>query len=236
MTIDKRRNFSSGERRYIFRKYNGICQMCGLVMSIRDKWEVDHIIPHNKEGETSIRNAQLLCRVCNQEKSNKNMSLNDWNVPLRNWQLRAVQRFTELYETYKGSDDPARRSMLLNAFPGAGKTLYSIRIIHDWLSRNHSKPPFVLVLVPKGPLTEQFGKDAGQFGIRLSYQFDARKKHKGYKRGIHGLVLTYSRTDYHRDWLKSFAERYALLVVMDEVHHVAGLHATKEESKAWVTL
>ena len=91
----------------------------------------------------------------------------------------------------------------------------------------------MLVLVPKRSLAEQFSKDAGKLGIRLSYLFDAKLEHEGYKKGIHGLVLTYSRTDYHRGWVKTFAERYSLLVVMDECHHVAGLHPTKHELKPW---
>ncbi len=46
------------------------CKLCGQKILDIDDAQVDHIIPYSKGGQTTIENAQLTHRYCNQHKSN----------------------------------------------------------------------------------------------------------------------------------------------------------------------
>jgi len=78
LTKDERRAFNEAERISIYRRDNGLCQMClaegkpereSLVSW--SEYQADHVIPHSKGGSTSLENAQLLCGYHNQQKSNR---------------------------------------------------------------------------------------------------------------------------------------------------------------------
>lgn len=76
ITKDEQRAFSEAERIAIYRRDNGLCQMClaegkperEAVVSWSE-YEADHVIPHSKGGQTEIFNGQVLCRVHNRRKS-----------------------------------------------------------------------------------------------------------------------------------------------------------------------
>lgn len=60
----------------IFNKYKSskgqyICNICGKTSNIKALFQIDHIKPMAKGGLTVIENLQLLCRKCNQMKSDK---------------------------------------------------------------------------------------------------------------------------------------------------------------------
>jgi hypothetical protein len=75
LTKDERRAFSEAERIQIFRRDNGLCQIC-LAEGKPEKeaqvpwseYQADHVIPHAKGGQTVVENAQVLCRYHNQQK------------------------------------------------------------------------------------------------------------------------------------------------------------------------
>lgn len=64
---DPKRNFDEIQRKIIYRKFDGICQMCGKHCEWED-YEADHIIPWNRGGQTCIENGQVLCASCNSKK------------------------------------------------------------------------------------------------------------------------------------------------------------------------
>ena len=64
---DPKRNFDEIQRKIIYRKFDGICQMCGKHCEWED-YEADHIIPWYRGGQTCIENGQVLCASCNSEK------------------------------------------------------------------------------------------------------------------------------------------------------------------------
>jgi HAMP domain-containing protein len=53
-------------QRFIWQRDGGRCVRCGS----QERLEFDHIIPVSRGGATTERNLQLLCEVCNREKSN----------------------------------------------------------------------------------------------------------------------------------------------------------------------
>lgn len=78
LTKDERRAFSEADRIRIYRKGNGLCQMCieegKPEKDCRVTWkefQADHVVPHSKGGRTIIDNAQVLCRYHNAQKGAK---------------------------------------------------------------------------------------------------------------------------------------------------------------------
>jgi len=72
---DSQRVFNPIQRIMIYRRDNGLCQMCledGLpeeeAKIAWSDYEADHIVPHAKGGQTNLDNAQLLCSTHNKQK------------------------------------------------------------------------------------------------------------------------------------------------------------------------
>lgn len=76
LTKDERRAFSEAQRIQIYRRDNGLCQMCleegkpeREALVPWTEYQADHVIPHSRGGQTVVENAQVLCRYHNQQKS-----------------------------------------------------------------------------------------------------------------------------------------------------------------------
>jgi hypothetical protein len=74
-TLDNKRLFNEAEKIKIYRRDKGLCQAC-LAEGKPEKeaqvswsdYQADHIFPHAKGGQTSIDNAQVLCKYHNVRK------------------------------------------------------------------------------------------------------------------------------------------------------------------------
>lgn len=64
---DHKRIFSDEQRFAVLLRDDGKCQRCGV--SVKDDYEIDHIIAYSNGGRTNLNNAQLLCTPCNRKKS-----------------------------------------------------------------------------------------------------------------------------------------------------------------------
>lgn len=62
------RSFSAAQKRVVYEKQNGKCNVCNKPFNI-DEMEADHIIAWVNGGKTEIENCQLLCMADNREKS-----------------------------------------------------------------------------------------------------------------------------------------------------------------------
>ena len=72
------------ELRYkALKKSDGRCQLCGARQTAENPLQVDHIKPRSKHPELALTlsNLQVLCRDCNQGKSNTDET--DWRKPQR---------------------------------------------------------------------------------------------------------------------------------------------------------
>jgi len=63
----KREYINEKVRSEVWRRDHGKCAICDS----KNNLQFDHIIPISKGGATTATNLQLLCRTCNQKKSNK---------------------------------------------------------------------------------------------------------------------------------------------------------------------
>lgn len=68
-TKRKRKNYSKEERKIIYDKAKGRCELCGQKLLFQDM-TLDHIIPLSMGGADEMDNLQSACYVCNQFKSN----------------------------------------------------------------------------------------------------------------------------------------------------------------------
>ena len=64
------REFDEKMKRKAFEKQKGICPVCKNKFSF-EEMEGDHIIPWSRGGKTTMENLQMLCRYCNNTKSDK---------------------------------------------------------------------------------------------------------------------------------------------------------------------
>ena len=64
-------SFSDTVRKEILKRANGKCELCGF----KGKIEIDHFIPKEKGGESTLSNANALCCRCNDRKCNKDPQL-----------------------------------------------------------------------------------------------------------------------------------------------------------------
>lgn len=65
----KRKQYSESQRKIIYKKSCGRCQLCGRKIRFEDM-TVDHIIPLDSGGSNDIDNAQATCIACNRFKAN----------------------------------------------------------------------------------------------------------------------------------------------------------------------
>lgn len=65
----KRKQYSENQRKIIYQRADGRCQLCGRKIEFNDM-TVDHIIPISKGGSNDMDNTEATCFPCNQFKSN----------------------------------------------------------------------------------------------------------------------------------------------------------------------
>ena len=64
------RTFSESQKRRAYEKQEHKCAICGEVFDLKDM-DGDHIVPWSQGGRTVDENLQMLCKKCNNEKSDK---------------------------------------------------------------------------------------------------------------------------------------------------------------------
>ena len=69
------RVFKPNEKMSAYEKQKHVCPSCMKKWGF-DQMDGDHIVPWSKGGKTEPQNLQMLCKRCNQEKSNKPFDVN----------------------------------------------------------------------------------------------------------------------------------------------------------------
>lgn len=198
------RRFSRRQRRIAAIVAAGRCTLCGTPLP--ENFHVDHRLPAVRGGATTLANAQATCPACNLKKG-KTMT-----IQLRPWQREAHdQAIRWLVEA--ASD----RHFLINAAPGAGKTLATCAIAQTLIAMNEIDR--VVVIAPRTEVVNQWATDFRTVTGRHM------NKATGADRELQSMGLdvcaTWSAISGLLDAFQAMCRAQRVLVVCDEHHHAA---------------
>ncbi|WP_370961234.1 DEAD/DEAH box helicase [Amycolatopsis sp. cg9] len=125
--------------------------------------------------------------------------------PLRAWQRRALTK----YLTRKPKD------FLAVATPGAGKTVFGLRIAAELLSDRTIEA--VTIVTPTEHLKHQWAASAAAAGIQIDSNF--RNTTGVTSSDYNGVALTYAQVAAHPTLHRVRTENRKTLVILDEIHH-----------------
>ena len=129
-----RRRFSQRQRDILRLIAGNQCQQCGEPLK---QFHADHRHPYSKGGRTFINNGQALCPTCNLRKGNRMAE-----IQLRPWQSDATRKALSWLQSDEGS-----KHFLINAAPGAGKTICASVIAKELLKTKSIER--VIVIAPR---------------------------------------------------------------------------------------
>ncbi len=125
--------------------------------------------------------------------------------PLRAWQRRALTK----YLTRNPKD------FLAVATPGAGKTVFGLRIAAELLSDRTIDA--VTIVTPTEHLKHQWAGAAASAGIAIDSNF--RNSDGAVSPDFRGVALTYAQVAAHPTLHRVRTENRKTLVILDEIHH-----------------
>jgi superfamily II DNA or RNA helicase len=207
-----RRFFSKRQRFILSFLSGGRCRSCGKKLD--RSFHGDHVVPYSKDGPTILNNGQALCADCNLRKGNSTMEL-------RRWQAEALQQ--ALNWLVERAED---RHFLINAAPGAGKTIAACTIADQLFHRQLIDR--VIVIAPRVEVVNQWAKD---------FKF-VTGRHMGKVTGIEpddidvDVCATWNAVQGLADAFHTACSKERVLVICDEHHHAAVEAAWGESADA----
>jgi superfamily II DNA or RNA helicase len=138
------RIFSLIQRRILIFKSAGRCARCNKRLA--GAFHADHIVPWSKGGRTLINNGQALCEKCNLQKGSK------MGLKLRDWQEKAISKAIKWLVVTKTD-----KHFLINAAPGAGKTIASCELTRRLIELGEVER--VIVIAPRREVVRQWADD-----------------------------------------------------------------------------
>lgn len=198
-----KRYFSKRQRRILAWCSGGKCERCGIEIS--NEFHADHIVPFSRGGPTVLRNGQALCKECNLKKGSTVINLRPWQkevlIKSLNWLLE------------KRED----RHFLINAAPGAGKTIAACAIAQALFDRDEIDR--VIVIAPRREVVNQWAKDfqqvTGRFMARVTGS-DGEVDQLGTD-----ICATWAACQGLQDAFQALCRAQRTLVICDEHHHAA---------------
>lgn len=195
-----RRFFSARQRLILALVSGGRCKGCGK--RLRGDFQGDHIHPFAAGGATILSNGQALCPACNQAKGSKQMIL-------RPWQEQAL-----LKAMHWLIDQGVDKHFLINAAPGAGKTIAACTIAKQLIADGHVDR--VVVIAPRVEVVKQWGRDfhkvTGRFMGKVSGAGEDIET---------DVCATWAAVESLQDGFQAVCQASRVLVICDEHHHAA---------------
>lgn len=208
-----------------------VCNHCERAIPI-DLMHGDHIVPWSQGGRTELSNCQALCPSCNLRKGSKPdvdarerfevPHLNPGTAELRKWQGEAMTVI---------EGEILRRPVLVEACPGAGKTLFGLTLAYRLMALGEIAR--LLIVVPTRSIADGWAaaasvRDSVAPTIPLRTSADWRAIDpidlgalRGDTPSWMGAVLTYQSLALMPDMYLAHATEpgHRTLVIFDEVHH-----------------
>jgi len=132
--------------------------------------------------------------------------------PLRAWQRRALTK----YLTQRPKD------FLAVATPGAGKTVFGLRVAAELLSDRTVEA--ITIVTPTEHLKHQWAASAAHAGIAIDSNF--RNTTGVTSSDYQGVAVTYAQVAAHPNLHRVRTENRKTLVILDEIHHAG-------DAKSW---
>lgn len=194
------RSFSVRQRLILALVAGGRCARCGERLGA--SFHADHRIPFSKSGATVLLNGQALCARCNLQKGAKVMQL-------RPWQSQALQKCLK-WLVEKGED----KHFLINAAPGAGKTIAACTIAKSLVELGEIDR--VVVIAPRVEVVRQWARDfhsvVGRFMGKVTGSDDQIEI---------DVCATWAAVQGLQDAFQAVCQNSRVLVICDEHHHAA---------------
>jgi len=218
------RQFGPAQRMAMLLRSGGKCELCGVAIEL-STFHADHITPWSKGGQTTLSNAQALCRSCNLSKSAAmtvpfhNHLPPGWN--LRKWQEEFINRFYASALQQIGKPPAEINAFILHAFPGAGKSLAQTLVARTLIEQGIIDQ--VIICVPSKLLRNQMEDDARKVGLFLN------RKRLEVLPGEQGIVVTYAQIGHvhqesgqmiNAERLRKLCQEKPTMVIADEMHHL----------------
>lgn len=216
---DQRRLFSDTQKCELLAAADYKCQGDSCLdrdLSNGQSYEFHHVKRHTDGGLTSVFNGKVLCVKCHRlaVATVGDAKLHSvWSI-LREWQRDAVTRFIE----------SESRVFVLEAAPGAGKTLFAACVARYELD-SQSEITHVICIAPWKPILSSMQKAFGLLKMDVRDRFHYDKKRGPLQVVTQGDVTLDTYAGFCNqvtvDVLKAWQSRhnFKFMLILDEVHH-----------------
>lgn len=198
-----RRRFSRRQRRILMFISAGRCNSCST--RLESKFHADHVLPFSKGGPTIVANGQALCRECNLIKGNS-------MLVLRPWQEKALKKCVHWLLEVRSD-----KHFLINAAPGAGKTIAAAVIAKEFVERGEIER--VIVIAPRREVVNQWAADyrsvTGRYMGKITGADPAPDELQI------DLCATWAATGSLLDAFQAVCREQRTMIICDEHHHAA---------------
>lgn len=221
MEKDHRRLFTVSQKQEILAAFGYKCQgqNC-LDKDLANKpFEFHHIKPHSEFGSTERSNCIPLCIPCHQEYTKKKLALQvgPAYMQLREWQQDAMQVYT----------DHRDKVFVLEAAPGAGKSLFAATVASYELNSKDSDIEHVICIAPWVPILRSIRRSFNVYKLdaRDGFHYDTSKGALQRQPHVPVTIDTYSgfckslTIDVLKRWMGDVCNPFRFMLVLDEVHH-----------------
>ena len=199
------RLFSKRQRTLLAMVAGGKCEICGVKLT--QGFHADHVQPWSKNGPTNTTNGAALCPTCNQRKGNK------MKPQLREWQNVAIEKAKRVYSQGK-------KHFVVDAAPGAGKTLFAIHLANEMFAADMIDR--VIVIAPRNEIVKQWAKDFKKVTKRTMSKITGAESRFLEPEDINDdISATWSGIAGIQDMAQAVCRSSRVFVIADEVHHAA---------------